>query len=78
MDGDIANIPELVKLAKKYDAYLYIDDAHGYGVLGKSGQGVLEHYEKKYSIKKIAKDRIIYTLTLSKAVGVSGSPSMCQ
>lgn len=73
MDGDIANIPELVKLAKKYDAYLYIDDAHGYGVLGKNGQGVLEHYEQKYSIKKIAKDRIIYTLTLSKAVGVSGA-----
>jgi len=73
MDGDIANIPELVKLAKKYDAYLYIDDAHGYGVLGKSGQGVLEHYEQKDSIKKIAKDRIIYTLTLSKAVGVSGA-----
>jgi len=73
MDGDIANIPELVKLAKKYDAYLYIDDAHGYGILGKSGQGVLEHYEKKDSIKKIAKDRIIYTLTLSKAVGVSGA-----
>ena len=73
MDGDIANIPELVKLAKKYDAYLYIDDAHGYGVLGKSGQGILEHYEKKDSIKKIAKDRIIYTLTLSKAVGVSGA-----
>ena len=73
MDGDIANIPELVKLAKKYDAYLYIDDAHGYGVLGKSGQGVLEHYEKMSSIKKIAKDRIIYTFTLSKAVGVSGA-----
>ena len=73
MDGDIANIPELVKLAKKYDAYLYIDDAHGYGVLGKSGQGVLEHYEQKDSIKKIVKDRIIYTLTLSKAVGVSGA-----
>ena len=73
MDGDIANIPELVRLAKKYDAYLYIDDAHGYGILGKSGQGVLEYYEKKDSIKKIAKDRIIYTLTLSKAVGVSGA-----
>ena len=73
MDGDIANIPELVKLAKKYDAYLYIDDAHGYGILGKSGQGVLEHYEKKNSINRIAKDRIIYTLTLSKAVGVSGA-----
>ena len=73
MDGDIANIPELVKLAKKYDAYLYIDDAHGYGILGKNGQGILEHYEKKDSIKKILKDRIIYTLTLSKAVGISGA-----
>ena len=73
MDGDLANIPELVKLAKKYDAYLYIDDAHGYGILGKSGQGILEHFEKKDSIKKISKERIIYTLTLSKAVGISGA-----
>ena len=73
MDGDLANIPELVKLAKKYEAYLYIDDAHGYGILGKSGQGILEHFEKKDSIKKISKERIIYTLTLSKAVGISGA-----
>ena len=73
MDGDLANIPELIKLAKKYDAYLYIDDAHGYGILGKSGQGILEHFEKKDSIKKISKERIIYTLTLSKAVGISGA-----
>ena len=35
MDGDLADIPKLVQLAQKYDAYLYIDDAHGYGVLGK-------------------------------------------
>ena len=67
--GNLGSCPR----KKKYDAYLYIDDAHGYGVLGKSGQGILEHYEKKDSIKKIAKDRIIYTLTLSKAVGVSGA-----
>ena len=73
MDGDLANIPDLIKLAKKYDAYLYIDDAHGYGILGKSGQGILEHFEKKDSIKKISKERIIYTLTLSKAVGISGA-----
>ena len=39
MDGDLADIPELVQLAQKYDAYLYIDDAHGYGVLGKKWSG---------------------------------------
>ena len=73
MDGDLANIPELLELAQKYDAYLYIDDAHGYGILGKNGQGILEHYENKCGIKKIPRDRIIYTITLSKAVGVSGA-----
>ncbi|MBT4183229.1 MAG: 8-amino-7-oxononanoate synthase [Nitrosomonadales bacterium] len=73
MDGDLADIPKLVKLSQMYDAYLYIDDAHGYGVLGKSGQGIIEHYETNGLIKKIAKDNIIYTLTLSKAVGISGA-----
>jgi len=73
MDGDLANIPELLELAQKYDAYLYIDDAHGYGILGKNGQGILEYYENKCGIKKIPRDRIIYTITLSKAVGVSGA-----
>lgn len=73
MDGDLANIPKLLELAQKYDAYLYIDDAHGYGILGKNGQGILEHYENKCGIKKIPRDRIIYTITLSKAVGVSGA-----
>ena len=73
MDGDLANIPKLLELAQKYDAYLYIDDAHGYGILGKNGQGILEHYENKCGINKIPRDRIIYTITLSKAVGVSGA-----
>lgn len=73
MDGDLANIPKLLELAQKYDAYLYIDDAHGYGILGKNGQGILEYYENKCGIKKIPRDRIIYTITLSKAVGVSGA-----
>ena len=73
MDGDLANIPKLLELVQKYDAYLYIDDAHGYGILGKNGQGILEHYENKCGIKKIPRDRIIYTITLSKAVGVSGA-----
>ena len=73
MDGDMADIPKLVQLAQKYDAYLYIDDAHGYGVLGKNGQGILEYYENTGPMKKIPRDRIIYTITLSKAVGVSGA-----
>ena len=73
MDGDLADIPKLVQLAQKYDAYLYIDDAHGYGVLGKNGQGILEYFENTGPMKKIPRDRIIYTITLSKAVGVSGA-----
>ena len=73
MDGDLADITKLVQLAQKYDAYLYIDDAHGYGVLGKNGQGILEFFENTAPMKKIPRDRIIYTITLSKAVGVSGA-----
>ena len=44
MDGDLIDVPALINLCEKYDAYLYVDDAHGYGVLGKNGQGILEHY----------------------------------
>ena len=73
MDGDLADITKLVQLAQKYDAYLYIDDAHGYGVLGKNGQGILEYFENTGPMKKIPRNRIIYTITLSKAVGVSGA-----
>ena len=64
-DGDIAPIPELLSLADRYDAFLYVDDAHGTGVLGRSGQGVLEHFG-------ITSDRIIYMGTLSKAYGAIG------
>ncbi|MBQ0832868.1 8-amino-7-oxononanoate synthase [Marinobacter sp.] len=44
MDGDIAPLPELAALAKKYDAYLMADDAHGFGVLGRTGAGCCEHF----------------------------------
>ncbi|MFQ5848771.1 MAG: 8-amino-7-oxononanoate synthase [Candidatus Methylomirabilales bacterium] len=44
MDGDLAPLPDLAKLAKKYDALLVLDDAHGTGVLGERGGGTAEHF----------------------------------
>jgi glycine C-acetyltransferase len=64
-DGDIAPIPDLLRLAERWDAMLYVDDAHGTGVLGASGGGVLEHF-------KVASERLIYMGTLSKAYGSIG------
>ena len=73
MDGDLINLPELIDLCDKYDAYLYIDDAHGFGVLGRNGQGTLEHYYPKLDLSPNVKKRIIYMFTLGKSVGVSGA-----
>jgi len=73
MDGDLINLPEMINLCEKYDAYLYVDDAHGYGVLGKNGQGILEHYYPKLNLKPKQKKRIIYMFTLGKSVGISGA-----
>lgn len=44
MDGDLAPLPEIVKLAKEYDALTMVDDAHGEGVLGKGGRGIVDHF----------------------------------
>jgi 8-amino-7-oxononanoate synthase len=44
MEGDIANLPEIVSLAKKYSARIMVDDAHSIGVLGKNGRGTAEHF----------------------------------
>lgn len=66
MDGDIAPIPEYLALCEKYDAYLYMDDAHGFGVLGKHGKGSLSHFNLK-------SPRIIMMATLGKAAGVAGA-----
>ncbi len=44
MEGDLANLPEIVALAKKYEARILVDDAHGIGVMGKSGRGTCEHF----------------------------------
>lgn len=65
MDGDIAKLPEIVRLAKKYQALTYVDDAHGSGVLGTSGRGTVDHFNLHGQV-----DFIIGTL--SKAIGVVG------
>lgn len=44
MDGDIIDLPRMVELCKKYDAWLMIDEAHSVGVLGKTGRGIEEHF----------------------------------
>lgn len=44
MEGDLANLPEIVRLKKKYDACIYVDEAHGLGVFGKNGRGVCDHF----------------------------------
>jgi 8-amino-7-oxononanoate synthase len=70
MDGDLAPVPELLALCEKYDAWLLLDDAHGFGVLGKTGRGILEHFP--FSITHYP-SRLIYMATLGKAAGVSGA-----
>ncbi|MGZ3868869.1 MAG: serine palmitoyltransferase [Bacteriovorax sp.] len=45
MTGDIMKLPEVVALAKKYGAYVYVDDAHGLGVMGPQGRGTMNHFE---------------------------------
>lgn len=44
MEGSIINLPGIVNLKKKYKAYVYLDEAHSIGALGRSGRGVTEHY----------------------------------
>ncbi len=44
MDGDLAPLPQIVALAEQYDALVYVDDAHGDGVLGHTGRGTVEHF----------------------------------
>ncbi len=65
MDGDLAPLPEMVLLAKEFNATLLLDDAHGTGVMGATGRGTLEHWG-------IKSDSIFHMGTLSKALGSSG------
>ena len=66
MDGDIAPVTKLLALCEKYDAWLLLDDAHGFGVLGQQGRGVVSRFN-------ISSPRIIYMATLGKAAGVFGA-----
>jgi len=67
MDGDLAPLAELLALAERYDAWLLIDDAHGFGVLGPHGEGSLAHCGIGYH------PRIVLMGTLGKAAGVGGA-----
>ncbi|NVJ67112.1 MAG: 8-amino-7-oxononanoate synthase [Gammaproteobacteria bacterium] len=67
MDGDLAPLPAMVAIKQKYQSYLMVDDAHGFGVLGKEGKGTLEHF----SLAQDSAD--IYMATLGKAVGGFGA-----
>ncbi|MCL1825400.1 MAG: 8-amino-7-oxononanoate synthase [Betaproteobacteria bacterium] len=66
MDGDVAPLRELMALAERFDAWLLVDDAHGFGVLGPQGRGALAE-------AGIDGWRLIQMATLSKAAGVSGA-----
>ena len=65
MSGDIANLPEIVKIAKNHGASLLVDEAHGMGVLGDNGRGACEYYD-------VEKDVDIYVGTFSKSLGSIG------
>ncbi len=67
MDGDLAPLPAILALAERYDTWLVIDDAHGFGVLGPQGQGSLAHFNLP------ASPCILLMGTLGKAAGVGGA-----
>ena len=62
MEGDLAKLPEIVELAKRYGAIVVVDDSHGTGVMGRTGRGTIEHYGLTGQVDVI-------TGTLGKALG---------
>lgn len=66
MDGDLAPLPQLLALCEQHGAWLVVDDAHGFGVLGEHGRGVLEHFN-------LRSPNLVYMGTLGKAAGVAGA-----
>jgi 8-amino-7-oxononanoate synthase len=66
MDGDLAPLPALLALCERHGAWLVVDDAHGFGVLGANGRGALEHFG-------LRSPNLVYVGTLGKAAGVGGA-----
>ena len=66
MDGDIAPLPAMLELCERHDAWLLVDDAHGFGVIGPEGRGSPAHFG-------LRSPRIAYVGTLGKAAGVAGA-----
>lgn len=66
MDGDRAPLAGLLELCERHDAWLLVDDAHGFGVMGREGRGSLAHFG-------LRSPRIVYVGTLGKAAGVAGA-----
>ncbi|HVL76133.1 MAG TPA: 8-amino-7-oxononanoate synthase [Noviherbaspirillum sp.] len=66
MDGDIAPLPQMLALCERHGAWLVVDDAHGFGVLGANGRGALEHFG-------LRSPYLVYMGTLGKAAGVGGA-----
>ena len=76
MDGDLAPVPEMIELCDRYNAWLVLDDAHGVGVVGATGRGVLQRFG-------VRSPRIVYMATLGKALGgygafVAGGPEVIE
>jgi glycine C-acetyltransferase/8-amino-7-oxononanoate synthase len=65
MDGDLAPLPELARLAEEFEAILLVDDAHGTGVMGPTGRGTIEQWG-------VESAKVLHMGTLSKAIGTSG------
>jgi 8-amino-7-oxononanoate synthase len=66
MDGNLAPLPQLLDLCERHGAWLVVDDAHGFGVLGETGRGALEHFG-------LRSPNLVYIGTLGKAAGVGGA-----
>jgi len=66
MDGILAPLPALLAVCERHGAWLVVDDAHGFGVLGASGRGALEHFD-------LRSPNLVYVGTLGKAAGVGGA-----
>lgn len=65
MEGDVTNLPKIVELCKKYDASVYVDEAHSLGVFGKGGRGICDHFG-------LTKDVDIIMGTFSKSLASIG------